>query len=223
MCMIDKRREYSVPPRRSRMLAVASLLALGVGALGWARADPPDPATQAFAQRLAIGVCGTCHGPHGNSEQPKFPRLAGQSGNYLVAQLKNFRGQTRGDPDAIGYMWGMAAELDDPTIEALAKYYSSQQPLRGRTGDPALAARGREIYEHGIESEGVPACSSCHGADGHGVADFPRLASQRSQYILKQLASFQSNMRNVAVMHGVAQNLRLNEMQAVAAYLEGQP
>jgi len=30
-------------------------------------------------------------------------------------------------------------------------------------------------------------------------------------------------MRNVAVMHGVAQNLRTNEMQAVAAYLEGQP
>src|SRR2546429_8912793 len=57
----------------------------------------------------------------------------------------------------------------------------------------------------------------------HGVADFPRLASQRSQYILKQLASFQSNMRNVAVMHGVAQNLRTNEMQAVGAYLAGQP
>lgn len=93
----------------------------------------------------------------------------------------------------------------------------------GRTGDPALSARGREIYQHGIESEGVPACGSCHGPDGHGVADFPRLASQRSQYILKQLASFQSNMRSVAVMHGVAQNLRTNEMQAVAAYLEGQP
>jgi cytochrome c553 len=30
-------------------------------------------------------------------------------------------------------------------------------------------------------------------------------------------------MRNVAIMHGVAQNLRLAEMQAVAAYLEAQP
>src|SRR5205814_446189 len=131
----------------SRMLAVASLLALGVGALGWARADAPDPATQAFAQRLAIGVCGTCHGPHGNSGQPKFPRLAGQSGNYLVAQLKNFRGQTRGDPDAIGYMWGMAAELDDPTIEALAKYYSSQQPLRGRALRRGITAEKRVCDE----------------------------------------------------------------------------
>jgi cytochrome c553 len=53
------------------------------------------------------------------------------------------------------------------------------------------------------------------------VQDFPRLASQHAQYLLKQLASFQSNMRNVAVMHGVAQNLRRQEMQAVAAYVEG--
>jgi cytochrome c553 len=30
-------------------------------------------------------------------------------------------------------------------------------------------------------------------------------------------------MRNVAVMHGVAQNLHLEEMEAVAAYLEVQP
>jgi len=40
---------------------------------------------------------------------------------------------------------------------------------------------------------------------------------------LKQLSSFQSNMRNVAVMHGVAQSLRVSEMQAVAAYLESLP
>lgn len=47
-----------------------------------------------------------------------------------------------------------------------------------------------------------------------------------TEYILKQLASFQSNMRNIAVMHGVhgvAQNLRTPEMQAVAEYLESLP
>jgi cytochrome c553 len=30
-------------------------------------------------------------------------------------------------------------------------------------------------------------------------------------------------MRDIAVMHGVAQNLHLDDMQAVAAYLEAQP
>jgi cytochrome c553 len=204
------------------LIYLTTALALSL-ASAVASADEPDAASAAYAQRLAVGVCGTCHGPRGNSQQPKFPRLAGQSANYLAAQLKAFRGQTRGDPDALGYMWGMASQLDDTTIDALAKYYSSQRPEAARNRDPAAVARGREIYLHGIESEGVPACASCHGPNAHGVGDFPQLAGQHAQYVLKQLASFQSNMRNVAVMHGVAQNLRAAEMESVAAYLEAQP
>lgn len=204
------------------LLTVASVVGLATGSVT-ATAEEPDTATQEYARNLAIGVCGTCHGPHGNSQQPKFPRLAGQKDTYLAAQLKAFRGQTRGDPDALGYMWGMASQLDDATIEGLAKYYSVQAAVPSSVRRSELAARGKEIYEHGIESEGVPACSACHGPDAHGTADFPRLAGQHAQYLLKQLGSFQTNMRNVAVMHGVAQNLRLPEMQAVAAYLESQP
>jgi len=203
-------------------LLLAGVLALGAAG-GASRADEPDAATQAFAQRLAVTVCGTCHGARGNSIQPKFPRLAGQSANYLVAQLKLFRSQSRGDPDALGYMWGMAAELDDSTIEALAGYYARQRAEASPHGDAALIARGREVYQHGVESQGVPPCGGCHGADAHGQQDFPRLAGQHGQYLLKQIASFQSNMRNVAIMHGVAQNLRTSEMQAVAAFLEVQP
>jgi len=188
-----------------------------------ARAEEPDAADKLHAQKVAVTVCGTCHGPSGNSTQPKFPRLAGQNANYLATQLKAFRSQVRGDPDAIGYMWGMAAELDDDTIAALAAYYAAQKPEVNRGGDAAASARGREIFEQGISAEGVPACSSCHGKDAHGTQDFPRLAGQHAQYVLKQLASFQSNMRKVAVMHGVAQNLRLPEMESVAAFLEAQP
>jgi cytochrome c553 len=187
------------------------------------RAEEPDATDKLHAQQVAVTVCGTCHGPTGNSTQPKFPRLAGQNANYLATQLKAFRSQARGDPDAISYMWGMAAELDDDTIAALAAYYAAQKPEASRGGDAAATARGREIYQQGISAEGVPACSSCHGADAHGTQDFPRLASQHAQYVLKQLGSFQNNMRKVAIMHGVAQNLRSPEMQAVAEYLEAQP
>jgi cytochrome c553 len=201
-------------------LAGAALL--GTAAYG-ARADEPDPAARLYAEKVAITVCGTCHGPRGNSTQPKFPRLAGQNANYLVAQLKAFHTQTRGDPDALAYMWGMASELDDATMAALAAYYAAQKAEPSAAGGSALVGRGREIYEHGIPAEGVPACSTCHGPDAHGLQDFPRLAGQHAQYVLKQLASFQSSMRNVAIMHGVAQNLRLPEMEAVAAYLEAQP
>jgi len=203
------------------LLLLAGIAALGAGTA--ARADEPDAAAQAYAQQLAVATCGTCHAPDGNSVQPKFPRLAGQNANYLAAQLKAFRSQTRGDPDALGYMWGMAAELDDVGIDALARYYAAQRPEPSAHRVSATVTRGRDIFQHGVEAQGVPACSACHGPDGHGMQDFPRLAGQHAQYVLKQLASFQSNMRNVAVMHGVAQNLRREEMEAVAAYLEQQP
>ncbi|HET7755722.1 MAG TPA: c-type cytochrome [Steroidobacteraceae bacterium] len=207
---------------RAPLVVTAAVLAVA-GAVGSAaRADEPDAAARAYAQKIAITVCGTCHGADGNSTNPKFPRLAGQNANYLVTQLKAFRSQTRGDPDAIGYMWGMASELDDAGIEALTQYYHAQQAEPSASGQSPEIERGRQIFEHGIESQGVPACATCHGPDAHGLQDFPRLAGQHAQYVLKQLASFQSNMRNVAVMHGVAQNLRLQEMEAVAAYLEVQ-
>jgi cytochrome c553 len=215
---IDKSRMF----RRMAALLLAGALgsALGVSSAG---AQEIDAATRAYAEDLAITVCGTCHGTRGSNTNPKFPLLAGQNANYLAAQLKAFHSQTRGDPDAIGYMWGMASQLDDGTMSALAAYYALQTPEVSVAASPATVARGREIYEHGVPAQGVPACSTCHGADAHGMADFPRLAGQHSQYILKQLSSFQSNMRNVAVMHGVAQNLQQQEMQSVAAYLQAAP
>ncbi len=207
------------PARSQHLILLTALLSCLFAPLGVAQ--EPTPAARAYADRLAVTVCGTCHGPQGNSTQPKFPRLAGQNAGYLAAQLKAFRSQGRGDPDAVSYMWGMASELDDDTIAALAAYYAAQKPGAGRGS--SVTSRGREIYEQGIPSQGVPACAGCHGADAHGLQEFPRLAGQHSQYVLKQLASFQSNMRNVAIMHGIAQSLQAPEMEEVAAFLESRP
>jgi cytochrome c553 len=205
-----------------------SPVAAAVGTLALLLAGSPVKAQQptAIAQQAedtAIGVCGTCHGPDGNSTNPMFPRLAGQHAGYLVRQLKSFKEQTRGDPYAIAYMWGMAGGLSDDTIDALAQYYARQMTGPGKRHDAATLARGRDIFEHGVPSAGVPACAACHGPDALGSDQYPRLAGQHAEYILKQLASFQSNMRNIAVMHGVALNLRSPEMQAVADYLESLP
>ncbi len=199
--------------------ALTFLAAAGVSAA----ADIDAAAAQAQAQRLAVGVCGTCHGPQGNSEQPKFPRLAGQNAQYIAAQLRAFKAQTRGDPDAIGYMWGMAGNLNEAVINSLGEYYAAQKPGPGRRRDAAQIARGKEIYEHGVESAAVPPCFACHGPGAEGGGNYPRLAGQHAQYVLKQLNSFQNNMRDVAIMHGVAQGLKLAEMRAVAAYLQAQP
>jgi len=199
------------------VIGLVSAFLLG---LSLAHAEDIDPASRVAAERIAIGTCASCHGPQGHSFSPKFPVLAGQNANYLIAQLQAFKSQTRGDADALGYMWGMAAPLDDQTMAGLADYYSRQKPIAGPKGNPTLLARGQDIYEHGDVAEGVPPCVTCHGPGAAGMANFPRLAGQHTQYLLKQLRSFQNNMRNVAVMHGVALRLHSDEMDAVATYLQ---
>ncbi|MDE2219945.1 MAG: c-type cytochrome [Gammaproteobacteria bacterium] len=183
-------------------------------------ADEITPEARLAAQHVAVMTCATCHGPQGRSVAPKFPALAGQHPKYLVAQLEAFKSQTRGDADAIGYMWGMASPLSDEMIAALAAYYAAQTPVAGSAGDAGAIARGADIYANGVAAEGIPPCIACHGPGASGTDDYPRLAGQHAQYLLKQLRSFQNNMRNVAVMHGVAQDLKANEMEAVAAYLQ---
>jgi cytochrome c553 len=116
-------------------------------------------------------------------------------------------------------MWGMSAPLESPVIRALADYYSKQMPRSGSTGDPRLVSRGKDIYENGNPAEGIPACVACHGAKAEGTADYPRLAGQQVAYLMKQLHSFQTNLRDVAIMHGVAKGMQEREMQAVATYL----
>jgi cytochrome c553 len=186
----------------------------------FAQAEEENAALNAAAERIAITTCATCHGPQGHSYSPKFPVLAGQHAGYLKTQLQAFRAQTRGDPDALGYMWGMAAPLDDDTMGALADYYSRQSPQAGPIDDPGKIQRGKVIYGEGDSARGIPACSACHGPDAQGTDAFPRLAGQHVQYLIKQLRSFQNNMRNVAVMHGVARGLEVSDMEAVANYLQ---
>jgi cytochrome c553 len=209
---------------KSRLvISLGSAILLG---LSWAQAEDIDAASRTAAERVAVGTCATCHGPQGHSYSPKFPVLAGQQASYLVSQLHGFKAQTRGDADALGYMWGMAAPLDDALMAGLADYYSRQTPRAGPPGDPALIARGKDIYQNGDSAQGIPPCGACHGpgaagtAGAEGAGSFPRLAGQHVQYLMKQLRSFQTNMRNVAVMHGVAAGLQRADMQAVATYLQ---
>jgi len=209
---------------KSRLvISLVSTMLLG---LSWARAGDIDAASRAAAERVAIGTCATCHGPQGRSFSPKFPVLAGQQASYLVSQLQGFKAQSRGDADALGYMWGMAAPLDDVLMAGLGDYYSRQIPRTGHQGDPSLIARGKDIYQNGDSTQGVPPCVACHGPAAAGTpgtagtGSFPRLAGQHMQYLMKQLHSFQNNMRNVAVMHGVAAGLQVGDMQAVATYLQ---
>jgi cytochrome c553 len=175
---------------------------------------------QKAAEEKAVNLCSTCHGPRGISTSPEFPILAAQRKGYLEAQIDAFRKRTRAEKDAHDFMWGIAGNLDESIVGAIAAYYAAQPPAPGRTDNPALVAQGKELFDKGVPDRAIPACMACHGADATGIADFPRLAGQHAKYVAKQLTFIQSLVRAAPVMHGIVKDLTPAEIQALAAYVQ---
>ncbi|TSE18642.1 Cytochrome c4 [Tepidimonas alkaliphilus] len=158
-----------------------------------------------------------CHGENGESTSEIFPRLAGQNAEYLAKQLKAFKTGERKSTA----MAEMVAKLTDDEMIALGRYYEKMPAVREEAKDPQLALVGKYIYHNGNKFSGVPACSSCHGADGYGTASLPRLSGQLSSYLFTQLKQFNKRQRtnDNVVMHTVAEKMTEFEMAAVAEYL----
>src|SRR5579859_5538570 len=130
--------------KRNRTIALIAGAAMLAGAAALGAAEAPVATDSPLGR--TVQVCGTCHGTNGRSVSPTFPNLAAQTAPYLEAQLKAFKDQTRADPDAQAYMWGMAAQLSDPQISELADYFSKQPaPPPGKSAGPAMIARGRQV------------------------------------------------------------------------------
>jgi cytochrome c553 len=200
----------------------ALLICAAVCAISMAQGADVTEATLPLTASLhkTIETCGTCHGVNGRSVSPTFPNLAAQTAPYIEAQLHAFKDQTRADPDAQAYMWGMASQLSDASISGLASYFSQQSAAPGRGGNATLIAQGRQIFVEGVPGRQIPACATCHGAQGQGNGPFPRLAGQHAPYLLRQLLVIQSVLRTAPVMHGVIKDLTKPQMEAVVAYLE---
>ncbi len=67
------------------------------------------------------------------------------------------------------------------------------------------------------------ACAACHGADGNSTyADFPRIAGQQSDYIVKALSDYKSGARKDPIMGAMAAGLSKQDMENLAAYFSSQ-
>lgn len=67
------------------------------------------------------------------------------------------------------------------------------------------------------------ACAACHGADGNSAtADFPRLADQYPDYIVKALSDYKSGARKNAIMQPMAAPLSEQDMADLAAFFSQQ-
>jgi cytochrome c553 len=197
----------------------AGMLMVGIAYAADATTEGLTDAQKTTLQKT-IETCSACHGLNGRSVAPTFPNLAAQTAPYIDLQLHAFKDQTRADPDAQAYMWGMASQLSDASISGLAAYFSKQSAAEGKSGNATLIAQGKQIFMEGVPGRQIPACASCHGAQAQGNGPFPRLAGQHAPYLLKQLLVIQSVLRTAPVMHGVIKDLTRDQMQAVVAYLE---
>jgi cytochrome c553 len=169
------------------------------------------------AGEIVAARCALCHGKSGEAASAVYPRLAGQHAEYIARQLGDFKSGKR----ASETMKPQAENLTPEEMAALGKYFEGKKVGGRKVQDAELLAVGKFIYSQGNRFSGLPACASCHGAQGHGTAQLPRLAGQHPRYVEDQLQQFSRRERtnDNAVMHSVAAKLSGLEAHAVAAYV----
>ncbi|HEX7371012.1 MAG TPA: c-type cytochrome [Rhodanobacteraceae bacterium] len=180
----------------------------------------PGDASKGQAKAAA---CGACHGMDGNSTDAQFPKLAGQSEQYIVTQLMRFKSGTR--QNAI--MQGMASTLSPQDMHDIGAYFSEQKRLPG-VADDKLASAGKKLYEEGDASRNIPACAACHGPDGAGNPGWrvPNIGGQHADYIQAQLQAWHNGTTwgsdtHAMIMPTIAQRLTEQDISAVSSYVEG--
>ena len=97
-------------PWTSLLLAGAPLMA--------AFAAPAPPAQ--------LGLCAACHGEDGHAHIPGAPNLAGQSYQYLLQALHEYRSGERNVP----VMHAAAGPLSERDMQALAHWFAAQSPCK---------------------------------------------------------------------------------------------
>ena len=186
-------------------------------------ADPKRGAVIA-AQGTGAGApgCAQCHAFNGASDGTgAFPRIAGQSADYLASQLRDFASNVR----ANAIMSPIARALKPDDIADVAAYYAAMAapfpPLRNP--EPALVKQGEQLAKTGSDARGIQACDNCHGPGGAGEPPtIPYLAGQYAPYLALELRMWQRGFRKNSpdMMAEVAKALNEQEIAAVAAYYQ---
>ena len=179
-----------------------------------------------------LEVCAACHGRNGEGgKDGTYPRLAGLKEEYIAKQLRAFKQRERAN--IAMYPYATERELPESDIRDVARILSEIElptemppPNATMTSLERLRAaqavfdvprangdveRGAALYEE--------ECSDCHGPEGWGEDDAPQLAGQYTEYLRRQLVSFQSGERLNEDMEGIFEELDDRDLQDIFAYL----
>ncbi|GEM_PF-78232 len=158
-------------------------------------------------------ACTTCHGMDANRPiSPLYPKLGGQSAEYVLAQMKDFRDGKRTNGQSI-VMKPIMDTLSDEEMQTLATWISEQKieqtPAEDHQGAAAFMAKG---------------CIACHGADAKTplMPLYPNLLGQNKDYLANQMKDIKSGARNngmTAVMKGIMAAVTDDEIKAISEWL----
>jgi len=174
----------------------------------------------------ALVKCIRCHGSNGTGRGTgAFPRLAGQSAEYLYSALQDYALGLRPS----GIMQPIAADLTEEEMRTLAAYYAGIEDAP--SADPQLSAdrevlrRGEAIAAEGISDQGIPACANCHGpTTAPRNPRYPSLSGQYASYIAQQLRLWKQDARGNTeysrIMAAAVRNLDEEDIEAVSLYYE---
>ena len=147
--------------------------------------------------------CAACHGADGNSTDPKNPRLAGLSAEYLIAAINGYKDGSRKND----VMRDRVLTLRDQDVADLAAYYAAKEPQALPLRKPLTLA------------EWTARCGRCHGANGNSTDPrFPVLAGQDKDYLAKAMEQYHLGTRDNQLMFAMSFLMSQSDIENLAAY-----
>lgn len=169
-------------------------------------------------------ACVSCHGVDGRGDAAAvFPRLAGQSEEYLLRTLTDFAAGRRRNP----IMAPIASALSQGQRRDAAAYYASLQDqvwTRPPPSDGAVLQYGAALAAVGSATLGIQGCINCHGPAGRGLPPTtPYLAGQPASYLAARLTAWRDGAKAkdatpANIMAHVAGSMGEREIKAVSEY-----
>ncbi len=192
----------------SRISLAATLILASFAATAQAQTDAAAFSGDAARGKELAYTCNGCHAiANYKNVYPTYsvPKLHGQRPQYLVAALKAYKSGERSH----GTMHSQAASLSDQDMADVAAYLAGANVLAESKSDVPAEKRPKA-------SE---VCLACHGTNGVGITpDYPTIAGQHRDYIVRALTDYKRGGRKNAVMAGMAANLTQEDIDALATY-----
>ena len=132
-------------------------------------------------------------------------------------------------PATLGAALVFALAANAAMAQAAAK--STDAPAKAVTAAAPVAAAPAAAADQAALKPGnaatgqakAAACGACHGMDGNSTdPQYPKLAGQNEQYIVRQLENFKSGKRQNPIMLGMATPLSKQDMRDIGAYFASQ-